>query len=354
MKQVHSILIVKTSAIGDVIQTFGALDYLRNKWPTAQIDWVVETGIADLLRAHPRVDHVIAIDTKVWRKAPFLSKTHQEIQAFREQLRSTHYDVLFDFQGNIKSSFVTAQARAEKKVGYGWASVREKCNLLVTHQKYTFTSDISIRLKYLGLVQSYFRDTIEYAQQGVRLKLKADEQQRLNQIVTSLRTNPLMICFGSKWENKKISIETWLELLNKIAQDDFSFVIIYANAAERCFAEKLVGACAGKAIAVGDLSLPLWQTLMWEVKGVIAMDSAALHLCATTHTPSLSVFGPSLARVYKPLGDKHVAVQGTCPYQKSFAFTCPALRSCMTGACIKSMQADELYSSFKNWYYSNC
>ena len=48
-----SILIVKTSAIGDVVQTFGALEYLRTRFPKARIDWVVEKGAASLLLSHP-------------------------------------------------------------------------------------------------------------------------------------------------------------------------------------------------------------------------------------------------------------------------------------------------------------
>jgi heptosyltransferase I len=66
----RSILIVKTSAIGDVIQTFPVLEYLRRKFPEAKIDWVVEEGIAPLLYAHPQIGEVITIRSKVWRKAP--------------------------------------------------------------------------------------------------------------------------------------------------------------------------------------------------------------------------------------------------------------------------------------------
>ena len=57
MPAVDSILIVRTSAIGDVIQAFLALDYLRQRFPHAQIDWVAEQSVVDLLSAHPSISH---------------------------------------------------------------------------------------------------------------------------------------------------------------------------------------------------------------------------------------------------------------------------------------------------------
>jgi heptosyltransferase-1 len=83
---------------------------------------------------------------------------------------------------------------------------------------------------------------------------------------------------------------------------------------------------------------------------VIAMDSAALHLCGTTLTPSFSVFGPSAASIYKPLGSQHTHVQGFCPYKQEFIQRCPLLRTCKTGACIKNLQAEELFQHFRGRY----
>src|SRR3990172_12925186 len=102
-----SFLIVKTSAIGDVVQTFPVLEYLRRKFPHAKIDWVVEEGIAPLLRAHPLLDEVIPIRSKAWTRSPLSFQTRTEFSAFVKKLRSTHYDYLFDLQGDTKSSVPT-------------------------------------------------------------------------------------------------------------------------------------------------------------------------------------------------------------------------------------------------------
>ncbi len=346
--QPHSILIIKTSAIGDVIQTVPVLEYLRGKFPKARIDWVVEHGIASLLKAHPLIDRVLEIQTQSWRKALFSKKTRAEFTGFVKNLRATEYDLVIDLQGNAKSAVVTASAKAEVKLGFGWSSVREKTNLLVTNKRVNVPPNLNIRLKYLHLVQEYFQDAQAFKTKGIHLQINQIEKERLLSLCSCM--SQLMVCFGSKWVNKRLELSTLTNLLQRIAKEyEFSFLFIFGDDEERKIAEELAGIFGERGKAIGNLSLPLWQALMWEVDGVIAVDSAALHLCGTTQTPSFSVFGPSLASSYKPTEERHVSVQGNCPYGRTFASRCPILRTCGTGACIRQLKAEDLFSSFKQW-----
>lgn len=348
-----SILIIKTSAIGDVIQTFPVLEYLRAKFPYAQIDWVAEQGIVPLLRAHPLLNNVLEVRTKAWRKDPFSAATRAEFTAFVREMRSTAYDLAIDLQGNTKSALVTGSAKAAVKLGYSWKSVREKSNLIVTNKWINVDPDLNIRLKYLRLVQDHFGDTKPFEAQGVRLNLSDQERDRLEHFP---KKRPLlMVCFGSKWANKRLDEATLKALLQKIAAEyDFSFLFIFGDEEEKKIADELARSFGQRATSVGNLSLPLWQALMWECDGVIAVDSAALHLCGTTQTPSFSVFGPSLASSYKPTENRHVAIQGTCPYGRTFVSRCPILRTCETGACMRNIKAEELFEGFKTWTLSSC
>lgn len=350
----ESILIVKTSAIGDVIHTFPVLEYLREKFPDAQIDWVVETAIAKLLSSHPLLSHVIPVDFKKWRHALFSRTTFQEYRQFLMHLRQKQYDVLFDLQGNSKSALITACAKAKAKVGYGWKCVSEKPNLLVTRLRFNVSMKGNVRNKYLELVQTYYTEEgIAIPSKGMRLRIDRDEKMRLDEILSEnvfTRQSCIMVAFGSKWPNKQLEFSTLHSFILEIAKNyTFSFMLIYGNEQEKLTAESLASALPNRARVVGDLTLPLWQALMWHVKAVIAVDSAALHLCATTLTPSFSVFGPSLADVYKPLGEKHQSIQGLCPYEERFSKHCPKLRTCPTGACIKELKVQELFRAFELW-----
>ncbi|MBS0620391.1 MAG: hypothetical protein JSS61_02910 [Verrucomicrobia bacterium] len=322
-----SILLVKTSAIGDVIQTFPVLEYLRQKFPHAEIDWVVEEGIAPLLRAHPFLSNVIGWDLKKWRKRPFSSDTLSSACSFYRTLRAKQYDYLFDLQGNTKSVFVTLFAKAKVKVGFDAKGVRERLNLLATHCHISVPSQINRRLKYLKLVQNYFGDAEEFLSQGVHLTLSHDCQ-----LPKLSRDKRYMICFGSKWPNKQLKKSSLIPFLETI---EGHFYFVYGDLREKQMAEELAAHFPGRAELLGEMSLPLWQAVMWEMDGIIASDSAGLHLAGTTGTPTLSFFGPTRAETFKPLEARHRAIQGVCPYGISFEEQCPKLRSCPTGACMQ-------------------
>lgn len=345
-----SFLIVKTSAIGDVIQTFPVLEYLRERFPDSRIDWVVEKNCDGLVRAHPFLDHVHLIDTKSWRKTCMRWQTWKEIRGLYRQLSGHRYDVVFDLQGNTKSALMTAMAKADKKVGFGFRTVPEKPNVLATTRRFDVPGSINARLRYLKLVQNYFRDENTWEAKGVLLHLDSQEQQRLEEILAHphlQKKELIMVSFGSRWPNKRLHPEALKTFLEKIGQHfTCGFIFIWGDEEERELAQELESRFPERSRAVGNLSLPLWQVLMSKMKWLIATDSAGLHLAGAAGVPTFSVFGPSAANVYKPLGKQHGAFQGTCPYGVQFEKRCPQLRTCPTGACMRDISCDELFQSF--------
>lgn len=352
----RSILLVKTSAIGDVIQTFEALEYLRARFKTARIDWVVETASADLLKAHPLISNVIVLDSKSWRKHPFQQKTWEEIKGFCRILRQENYDLLFDLQANTKSALITQLAKAKEKVGFDRRSVAEKLNLLATTKKIFIPPHLDARARYLGLVQSFFDDNTSFSSCTTALQLNQEEEKKIKEILDTIGSKtPLMICFGSKWGNKQLLPSLWLSLLKRLKEKDASchFFFVFGTEEEREVAQKMQLSFGESATAIGNLSLPLWQALMSHMQAVLTVDSAALHLCGTTKTPSWSVFGPSKASCYQPKGENHHAYQGTCPYEVSFLKRCPRLRTCQTASCLKALKEEDLFPSLYAFFLSS-
>lgn len=343
-------LIVKTSSIGDVIQSFHLIPYLKKRFPGCEIDWVVEKGIAPLLHSHPDLSRVIEVDTKIWRKN--LMKHWRPIRQFAKTLRQKKYDALFDLQGNTKSAVVTALARAGKKVGYSWRSLPEKTNFFVTNVHYSCQEGMSVRRKYLHLLLEYFGDEEPQIEMELQLNLGPEERSQLNRLLQLGFEKPrIMICFGSYWKNKRLTEEALFAFLKKIHEKlSPTFFFVWGNDREKEVADRLEREFAHSSHTIGGMSLPLWQRFMNEVEGVIAMDSASLHLCATTTTPSFSLFGPSSSKVYKPTGAQHYAFQGSCPYGVSFEKRCPHLRSCHTGACLREVSPDTLFSHFERFW----
>jgi heptosyltransferase I len=339
-------LIVKTSSIGDIIQTFPVVEYLKNQDPSATIDWVVEEEYASLLRSHPDISHVLPMATRRWRRRLLGKKITQELKEVITSLRKETYDVVFDLQGNTKSALATSLVRAKKKVGFGWASVPEWPNYFATRIHFGVPQGIPIQQRYLSIIQQFFADPTSFEPKGARLCLSPEDEKELARLKIE-GSKHVMVAFASKWNNKGLSFEVWLEFLKMVeAKEQCIFYFVSGTAQEKEIAGRL-SKHFPKSCSLQPLSFPLWQRLMGEMDLVIAVDSAALALCGTTTTASFSFFGPTQAAVYKPIGAHHHHHQGQCPYHVPFSARCPKLRTCPTGACLKGTCPSTLFKSYQ-------
>jgi heptosyltransferase I len=326
-------LIIKTSSIGDIIQAFPVAAYLKQKFPQATIDWVVEHEYLGLIEANPHIHQAIAAQSRSWRGS--FTSAMKEIPAFIRRLRQQQYDAVFDLQGNTKSALITLWSRALEKVGFGWKSVPEVPSFFAASRHIEVEPELHIQQRYLRVVQHFFGDEESFSPPELILKLTEAEQARLQLLCQSTLPRVMVAC-GSRWINKRISEERLKEILTQLKQEkECDFYFISGNEEELKSAHNLASHFSDCSHIVQDLTLPLWQALMREMDLVVAVDSAALALCGMTLTPSKSFFGPSLASIYKPVGDHHVAFQGSCPYGLKFKARCPRLRTCKTGACLK-------------------
>ena len=265
--------------------------------------------------------------------------------------------MVFDLQGNCKSGLVTLFSRSREKVGFGRKSVREWPNILATNSRFEISSAFNIRLQYVGLIQQFFQDQSDVKPDGVRFRIRPEEKSIIQKLLDGpelKRKMRVMVCPGSKWVNKQLPMETLFSFISKIEQSmNSSFLLVSGSDEERNYCHSLHQRLSSCSSIVDRLDLPLWQNLMNEMDLVIAVDSSALHLCATTSTPSFSVFGPTSPEIFKPIGANHFAFQGACPTCQVFEKQCPFLRSCKAGDCIRQINPDELFHHFWNWWNSS-
>lgn len=338
---------MKTSSLGDIIHAFHVPVYLKTKFPHATVDWVVEGPFAELVEAHPHIDAVVRIDTRQWRKGSGLAGLWKSISALRKQT----YDVVFDLQSNFKSGVFTGLARAKQKVGFSSKHVSEWPNLLFTKYRYDAEAGCNVREESLSLVQQHFADTQTFAGDDVKLALSNEEKHHLQRLLADCRLGhkrKIMVCPGSAWPNKQISPEALLTFLKLIRQNNpCFFFLVWGNTQEKAVVETIRREFPENTRVLDKLRLPVLQNLMDAMDLVIAMDSLPLHLAGTTSTATFSVFGASSASKYKPYGSQHKSYQGTCPYGRTFERRCPILRTCPTGACIRSLTGEQLFEAFQ-------
>jgi heptosyltransferase-1 len=341
-----NILVVKTSALGDIVHLFPAIQFLKQAAPSSTIDWVVEERCKSLVQAHPLIDQVFCIHSRKWRKALFSWNTWSEMRAFKNALRAKQYDVAFDFQGNIKSGLILKLAHSKEKIGFGVASVSEKPNLLFTSRKVDPASGKNVRWDYAALVEAWSGKKAD-ALPLTRLKLNQLERLALERrILTKSPKRNIMVCPGSHWPNKQLPQDTLKAFLRMIDTHFFcKFWFVGGNDEELKLCEEFASSVKEGAVCA-PMSLALLQHWMGEMDQVIAMDSLPLHLAYEAGTPTFSLFGASSAAKYQPIGAHHNSLQGICPYGRSFEKRCPILRTCKTGACIRGMDAENIFRAY--------
>lgn len=343
------ILIVKTSALGDIIQCFPVLDFLHHNFSDIEINWVVEKRFSSLIKAHPYIRQVFEIDTKKWKKRFFLTQSWREAYDTFVHLREDMYDFAIDFQGNIKSGLLICSVKSREKIGFSWKSVPEWPNTFFTSKRFNVNLFQPIIQQYLDLTAATFSKQKAKGSSQIRLKISKEEKNWISRIVKPGCC--MMICMGSNWENKKLSWVTWRDFLLRVhVQFSPTFYFVWGNEKEKQEAREMHRIFLGKSILLPQISLPVWQQLMEKMNLIFSVDSSALHLAATTKTSTYSFFGPSSYKIYKPFGDHHAFYQGSCPYKQSFIKRCPKIRTCKSGACLKRMPVDVLFQDFLNWF----
>src|SRR4030042_5596499 len=117
--------IIKLGSIGDIIHTLPAAYLLRENYPDARIDWIVEKKALEILTGNRYIDNIVVIDTKAWRRKPFAKSTVNAITHLLHFFKEASYDVVFDFQGLIKSGIITYLTKAPKRIGFNPKECRE-------------------------------------------------------------------------------------------------------------------------------------------------------------------------------------------------------------------------------------
>ncbi len=155
------ILIIRLSAIGDVVHALSVLAPLKKHFSDCKITWVIEEEAADILKSYSGIDRIIVSRRKRWLrqlKSGQVMKALRQATAFVKTLRSQEYDLVLDFQGLFKSGIISFLSRSKRKIGY--KNAREGSTLFYSEKSpATDFNDHAIKrhqviLKHLGINDS--------------------------------------------------------------------------------------------------------------------------------------------------------------------------------------------------------
>ncbi len=144
------ILIIRLSAIGDVVRVLPALHVLRSSYPDAQIDWAVEKKSAAILEGHPALDSLL-----IFERSPKWTQAAKEFLIFCQRIRQMRYDVVLDFHGIFKSGLAARVSGARSRFGFAWPRGQEGSSLFVNKKVWLPEKTLNRTEENLRLCEAY-------------------------------------------------------------------------------------------------------------------------------------------------------------------------------------------------------
>ncbi len=335
------VLIVKISALGDVIHALPTLAWLKSVDPAIEIDWLVEEGFASLLEGHPLLRRVHRLGLKRWRRQGWLA-TLKGVRQTVANLRQENYDLVLDLQGNSKSGLFTLLSGAAQRFGFARDGVREWPNLLATNRKVSLTpTDHHISDRSLAVARVAFPNGVDAPPAGplaVDSAAGATVARQLTEL--GLTEQPLVVLqYGTTWTTKLWPLDCWQQLVQKLCDEQqLRPVLIWGSEAERAAAEAICQASDGRAVIWPRGSLAELVALLQQADLVVGGDTGPIHIAAAVGTATVSLFRVTDATRNGPRGDEHICLQS--PLDCS-----PCLRKdCERDAeCGKSISVPEVF-----------
>jgi heptosyltransferase-1 len=345
------ILIVKLSAMGDVVHALAAAAFLRKAVPDATIDWAVDSRFAGLVEGHPAVDRTMPLDIRTWKGRLTKAGTRREVAAAVRALRAGRYDVAFDLQGNIKSGVVTRLSGAPVRVGFSKATVRETPNLWFTNRHVAHDpADRHVTHRLLRLAAAPFGGV--FAPEDARPRfpvsgeLRTAAERRLREALPGA-TRLLALHAGTTWNTKRMDPTFWaavIVILRDLAPG-LGVALSWGSEAERAEAELIRSLAEGRVALLPRLGYAELAAAYAACGHMIGPDCGPLHLAAAAGAATVSVFRGSLGEYAAPEGDRHRFIQAPLPCtgcQIKGSKVCPR-----DADCRKSITPDEVAETMK-------
>lgn len=311
-REFKKILLIKLSAVGDVVHTIPVLNKLRARYPKAQIDWLVTPAIGEFLSHHPALNNVIAFprdsSAPPWAWAALSSYARLAMK-----LRAAGYDLAIDLHCQSRSAFLAFMTGARARIGFdkerpevwansrkvtddfrkhAWQGAREGAWLFYTHHIPLPTMDVHVIDHYqsIGKLLGFEGGPTDFT-----LSIPQSAQARVDALLRERGiggATPVIIAPRGNWETKRWPDEESAAVARHFIGRGEAVVLVGAPR-ERDVGAAIASLAPGVVDLTGETSLSELAALIARASICIAHDSGPMHLAVALGRPVVALFGPS-------------------------------------------------------------
>ncbi len=345
IKNPKKILIIRLSAIGDVVDVLPALRSLRSNFPESRISWLVEDRASEILSDHPDIDEVIVFPRKKWQreilKPNMVLRTISDAMSFYKKLHSEGYDLVLDFQGNIKSGIMDMITGTDNRVGFGKGFCKEFNYLFTRHKAYPQNKREHRIDKNLSLLNEIgFKTRF----QNPELPVSRQDQQYISGFIDENNSNsvPIIIinpCSSEYGSYKRWSTVNFAKLADMILEKHKVKVVFIWGPGELEIVNDIVTYMEQKALVSCKTTMKQLIELIRLADLYIGGDTGPLHIASTLCIPSVAIFGPKDPILYGPYHENAAIIS------KELACSPCRNRACSSPECLTTILPEEVFQA---------
>jgi len=300
-------LVVRLTALGDILHTVPAVAALRHAHPNARIDWVVERKWAPVLEGSPALDEVIPFDRRsVWGAMECV-----------QRLRENRYTCAIDFQGLYKSSVLAGLSGAPRRIGFERSWAREGGAAMFYTERVVPVGRHVAELNYsLAEHAGAARPTAPEYPLRVPAGGAASVRSRLQDL--GITGEYMVVGPGGSWRAKCWPTERYGELCREVEQHTSLRVVVIHGPGEKSDAAEVLRAAAPARPVIVPTTIEELMGLLSHARCLIAADSGPLHLAAALGTPVVGLFGPTDPARNGPFASRAIVVHKARPEEISY------------------------------------
>lgn len=300
------VLIVKLSALGDVVQSLPVAMAIHTQRPDAQVDWLVEKPSAPLLSGHPALNRILVSPRHEITQGD--GNIFTALTGFGRELRSVTYDAVLDLQGLMKSAMLVALCKAERKIGFKGG--KEPLAAWPLNERLDpYDPDRHALERYLDLLEPLGLMRPAHPQFG--LEPSEDALARVDQLVGQrVQGEPLVVLHPvAKWESKLWPLAHWAELARGLF--GLGLRLVLSGSKDDRSVTRAIASAAGVDIIdlAGRMSLHDLTALLDRADLLVSTDTGVMHLGAAMGCQVVALFGPTAHWRTGPYGQGHRVVR---------------------------------------------